>query len=105
MNGYITLGELIRWLEKQDQDLTVKDGFSWGHHYRKRELAFTPIPETQICHMLKWAQSVIDKSVSSYEEGEYIITEFTPVSIAEHGCLGEYITPTTFKYWLLTGHK
>jgi hypothetical protein len=109
MNGKMTLGELIEWLKQQDQDLIVKDGFSTPHSYRGyyEELAFTHEPEAKIADMLKYANEAMNKTFGGWKDvnGEYKMTKITPVHIANRGELGEYITTTSFKHWLLTGHK
>lgn len=101
----ITLGDLIDWLEKQDQNLIVKDGFGSPHSDRGdySELAFTPVPEAKISDMLRFAKSADGKTFTGYKGGEYKMDRLTPVYIGEYGTCGEGITTIHFKYWLATG--
>ena len=101
----MTLNELISWLEKQDQQMIVKDGFSKPHSDRGSydELAFTPEPEAKISDMLGYAKSALGETFTGWKGGEYTMNEYTPVHIGYSGECGDEITPIHFKYWLLTG--
>ena len=105
MMGNMTLGKLIEWLEQQNQEMVVKDGFSTPHSDRGSyaELAFTPEPEAKIGDMLKYAKSSLGTTFTGYKGGEYTMHENTSVYIGEYGECGDEITPIHFKYWLLTG--
>jgi hypothetical protein len=100
-----TLGDLIKWLEKQDPEMEVLDGFSTPHSDRGSydELAFTPEPKAKIKDMLYHAQSALEATFEGYKGGEYKMTEYTPVYIGVFGSCGNPITPIHFKYWKLTG--
>jgi len=104
MMNNTTLGDLIEWLEKQDQDLIVKDGFGSPHSDRGdySELAFTPAPEATISDMLMFARSAVGATFTGWKGGDFRMEKYTPVYIGEYGTCGEPITPTHFKYWLLT---
>lgn len=104
MMGNMTLGNLIEWLEKQDQTLIVKDGFSSPHSDRGSydELAFSPEAESKIEDMLKYAKSAVDKTFIGWKGGEFLMTPYTSVYIGNYGECGEEITTAHFKYWLLT---
>ncbi len=103
--GNMTLGNLIEWLEKQNQEMVVEDGFSTPHSDRGSydELAFTPEPEAKIRDMLKHAKSALGATFTGWKGGEYTMNEYTSVYIGQYGECGEEITSTHFKYWLLTG--
>ena len=105
MMANMTLSKLIEWLEQQEQELVVKDGFSTPHSDRGdySELAFSPEPEAQIGEMLKHAKSALGTTFQGWKGGNYMMEEFTSVYIGELGESGEEITSTHFKYWLLTG--
>jgi hypothetical protein len=107
MYGNMSLGELIDWLEKQDQDLIVKDGFSSPHSDRGSydELAFTPEPEAKISDMLKHAKAADGTTFFGWKGGKFKMNRNTSVYIGEYGLCGEEITTIHFKYWLLTGEK
>jgi hypothetical protein len=107
MLGNMTLEKLIEWLEKQDQDLIVKDGFSSPHSDRGSydELAFTPENESKISEMLDHAKSALGATFEGYKGGEFKMEGYTSVYIGHFGECGEEITTTHFKYWLVTGRK
>lgn len=107
MMGNMTLGQLIEWLEQQDQDLIVKDGFSTPHSDRGSydELAFCPETESKISDMLRNAKSAVGATFTGWKGGKYKMNEYTPVYIGNSGVCGEEITTTHFKYWLATGSK
>lgn len=104
MGNNTTLGILITWLKKQDPNLVVKDGFGEPHSDRGSydELAFDPLSESRIADMLRHAESAVNATFTGYKGGEYTMYEHTPVYIGEYGDSGTPITPTHFKYWLLT---
>jgi len=106
MMGNMTLGNLIEWLEQQNPELVVKDGFSTPHSDRGSydELAFSPEPEAKIGDMLKYAKSALGATFTGWKGGEYTMNEHTSVYIGEYGECGEEITSIHFKYWLATGN-
>lgn len=107
MMANMTLGTLIEWLEKQNQNLVVNDGFGSPHSDRGdySELAFKPLPKAKIGDMLKYAKSAIGKTFVGWKGGEYKMDLHTSVYIGEYGDCGEEITTIHFKYWLLTGEE
>jgi hypothetical protein len=107
MYANMTLGALIDWLEHQDQDLIIKDGFGSPHSDRGSydELAFDPMPEAKISDMLKYAKKSLGSYFQGWKGGDFKMEEYTSVYIGEYGECGDAITPTHFKYWLLTGRK
>ena len=107
MMGNMKLSTLIEWLEKQDQDLIVKDGFSTPHSDRGdySELAFSPEQEARIGDMLMHAKSALGGVFEGWKGGTYKMSGYTSVYIGHYGDCGDEITPTHFKYWLLTGKK
>lgn len=106
MYANMTLGDLIDWLEKQDQDLIVKDGFGDPHSDRGSydELAFCPKTEAKISDMLYYAKFADGNTFQGWKGGEFKMNRGTPVYIGEWGDCGEEITTIHFKYWLLTGN-
>ena len=107
MYGNMTLGRLIKWLEQQDPELVVKDGFGSPHSDRGsyEELAFDPLPEAKLGDMLRHAQSALGHSFDGWKGGTYTMYDYTSVNIGEYGSCGDAITPIHFKYWLLTGER
>ncbi len=105
MMANMKLGELISWLEAQDQELIVKDGFGSPHSDRGdySELAFTPKPEAKIGDMLACARGAVGDTFIGWKGGEFKMNTSVSVYIGEYGECGEEITSIHFKYWLLTG--
>ena len=105
MMNHTTLGILIDWLERQDPNMLVKDGFGSPHSDRGKysELAFAPLPEAKISDMLTEAERADGGTFTGWKGGEYKMNRSTPVYIGEYGTCGDAITPICFKYWLLTG--
>lgn len=107
MMAQMTLKKLIAWLEAQDQELIVKDGFGSPHSDRGdySELAFAPKQEAKIKDMLAYAKSAVGATFTGWKGGEYKMGLYVSVYIGEYGECGEEITNIHFKYWLLTGRK
>ena len=101
------LKDLIEWLEQQDQNADVIDGFGSPHSDRGyyEKLAFKPVPITTFGQMLAHAKSALGRTFSGYKGGEFLIGEFSRCRIGEYGVSGEDITPTHLKYWLLTSQR
>lgn len=107
MQANMTLKDLIAWLEQQDPELIVSDGFGSPHSDRGSydELAFKPKEKARIGDMLRYAKSALGAEFTGWEGGTYIRREYTSVYIGEWGDCGHEITPIHFKYWLLTAYK
>lgn|SRR5574341_709424 len=107
MLNHTTLGHVIDWLEQQDLSLVVLDGFGSPHSDRGdySELAFSPEPKTTLGQMLTYAKSAEGAIFLGWKGGEYRMNRSTPVYIGECGECGDAITPTHFKYWLLTARR
>ena len=101
------LKDLIEWLEQQDQNAAVIDGFGSPHSDRGyyRKLAFKPVPVTTFGQMLTHAKSALGRTFSGYKGGEYLMDEFSECRIGEYGVSGEDITSIHLKYWLLTSQR
>ncbi len=101
----MTLGELIKALEKQNPDLVVPHGFSEPHSYRGYydELAFEPADNMTIGKMLKCAKYALGKTYTGYKGGDYTMHEWTDVWLAHYGCCGESIGPTLLSYMINAG--
>lgn len=100
----MTLGELIKWLESQNKDMVIKDGFGSPHSDRGfyNDLAFSPEENSRIEDMLKNAKDAVGQTFQGYKGGDFTMSEYTNVLIGEWGECGEEITSTHLKYWLLT---
>ena len=102
------LKDLIEWLEQQDQNADVIDGFGSPHSDRdySEKLAFKPVPITTFGQMLTHAKWALGKTFNGYKGGEYLMDEFSECRISEYGRIhGEDITSIHFKYWLLTSQN
>jgi hypothetical protein len=107
MYNHTHLRDLITFLETQDPESTVKDGFGEPHSDRGSydELAFDPKPEAKIEDMLRYAKGAVGETFEGWKGGDYTMDLDTPVYIGEYGTGGDPITPTHFKYWALTATK
>jgi len=101
------LRDLIEWLEQQDQNADVIDGFGSPHSERGyyEKLAFKPVPITTFGQMLTHAKSALGKTFSGYKGGEYLMDEYTKCCIGEYGTFGEDITSIHLKYWALNSQR
>lgn len=100
----MTLKELIAWLEQQDPDMVVVDGFGRPHCDRARykDLAFDPVKKTTFGEMLKYAKSANGNVFFGWKGGEYQMHEDTDCRIGYSGMSSEEITTEHFELWLLT---
>lgn len=90
----MTLGELILELKKEPQDKIIKYGFAHPHSYRGdySELAFEPSENIPVSVMLKHAEDSLEKEFIGYKGGEYVMSDYTNVHLAQYGDCGEDIT-------------
>jgi len=105
MYNNTTLGDLIDWLETQDQEMVVRHGFGMPHSDRGfyEELAFDPVDYATIRDMLRFAKMADGETFEGWKGGMFKMGRNTSVYIGAYGRCGEPITPTHFKYWRLTG--
>lgn len=89
--GQYSLGELIEALEARDPNEAVAYGFGVPHSYRGYydELAFEPVPNTTVLSMLAAAREAEDATYQGWKGGDYTMSSYTPVWIAERGDTGE----------------
>lgn len=101
MSRQITLGELLEWLEKQDQDQKVRYGFGEPHTDRGcyNDLAFEPVHETTIREMLGWAESCLGVAFEGYKGGEYVMDNSSFVLIGMWGSCGKPILNLHLDFW------
>ncbi len=94
------LGELIKTLEKAPPEKIVPHGFGTPDSYRGyyEQLAFEPRKNVTVGEMLAYAKSALGQTFQGYKGGEYLMTEWTDVWIAEYGDTGEPIGPTLLQY-------
>jgi len=98
----MTLGELIKELEKLPQDGIVSFGFGKASAYRGDycDLAFKPIKKARIGDMLQSAKGALGRTFEGYKGGEYQMDEYTECWIDEHDeCNGNGIGYTLLEYW------
>lgn len=103
----MTLGELIKRLEALPQDMILHCGFAHPHSYRGyyEDLAFEPQEDVSIGAMLTCAKEAVGKMYFGWKGGEYIMTEYTTVWLAEQGTCGEQIIEYGWRYMLSTTIK
>lgn len=93
----MTLGELIKILEKAPQDLVVPRGFrnpqSWRGDYF--QLAFEPAENISVAKMLADAKSALGTHYEGYKGGDFLMDEYSEVHISDYGsgydCMGEML--------------
>lgn len=97
------LKDLITFLEKQDPNKVVPYGFHAPHSHRGdySELAFEPTENITFGEMLSEARSAVGATFEGYKGGDFKMSEFTPVYIANYGETGSGISPTLLKYMAL----
>lgn len=98
----MTLAELIGILEKADPARVAPVGFSNPHSYRGYYccVAFEPKENTTVAEMLESAKSALGATFAGYKGGEYKMSEWTDVYLAEYGHSGESIGPILLAYML-----
>lgn len=98
----MTLGELIKTLEKANPDKVVPIGFKHPHCYRGyyEQLAFEPARNVTVGSMLECAKSAVGQTFEGYKGGDYTMDNYTRVWLAEYGDTGESIGPTLMRYML-----
>lgn len=96
----MVLAHLIEFLEKQDSDTPVKMGFNNPHSYRGyySELAFEPCENTTVGEMLECAKSANGATYHGWKGGEYEMSDWSDVYLAQEGSTGEGIGHVLLKY-------
>lgn len=96
------LKELIEKLEKEDPKKIIPLGFDRPHSYRGyyRDLAFEPIYNISVEEMLKCAKEALGSTYSGYKGGDYTMSEYTEVWLANYGDTGETIGNVLLNYML-----
>ena len=91
--------EAIEYLQLFPLDMVVKNGFSRPHSSRwdYSELAVEPAENVTVQSMIDCLQASIGQTFEGYKGGEYEMSEWTQVHIADYGCCGEYLTTSFFK--------
>jgi len=104
MEYTLTLEDLIEWLENQDKDIVIKNGFGGEAHSDRsslQDISFDPKKYTTIGEMLKSAKSALGKKVEGYKGGYFTINGLSKVFIGEWCNFGESITYKKLSEWLL----
>lgn len=97
------LKELIAQLEAvDDKTKTVKLGFSRPHSYRGyyEDLAFAPTEYVTIQAMLNDAKSALGQTFFGWKGGEFAMSEYSRVWLAERGDTGETLGKHLLGYML-----
>ena len=87
MQRYLSLGELIERLEKENPDKVIALGFKEPHSYRGdyTELAFEPEINARVGDMASCARSALGATFPGYKGGEYTMNKHSDVWIAFEG--------------------
>lgn len=92
MDGFdcITLGDLIRYLERFPANARFAIGFGGPHSYRGYydELAFERRDDVAVRDMLADARGAVGTTYQGYKGGNYTMSLDTPVWLAAYGCSG-----------------
>jgi hypothetical protein len=100
----VTLGDLIKELEKHDPEKVVPVGFHHPYSYRGyyELLAFEPKENTTVGEMLQTAKSALGATFIGWKGGEFTIDEHTVCYIAVEGTCwdSDLIGPILLKYML-----
>jgi hypothetical protein len=83
----LTLGTLIKILEKQPLGKKVKHGFGKAHSYRGyyNQVAFEPKAGVDVHYMLLQAKAALGTTYTGYKGGKYKMTADTTVNLAHYG--------------------
>ena len=97
------LRELIEWLERQDAERTVTNGFGEPHSDRGDYslLAFEPVKVTTFGEMLAHAAAAEGRTFTGWKGGEYVMEGDTRCRIGKWGECGEDITRAHLELWLV----
>lgn len=84
---YLTLGDLINRLEKENPEKVIALGFGSPHSYRGayENLAFEPVRRCRVGDMLNAAESALGATFTGYKGGEYVMSTDTEVFICFSG--------------------
>jgi len=98
--GELTLGELIDTLSRCNPATHVLLGFGNPHSYRGcyEELAFEPVEDTTVGAMLACATEALGSTYQGYKGGDFTMTAYTSVWLAQEGTYGEGIGPVLIAY-------
>jgi hypothetical protein len=91
IESYLSLGDLITRLEREDPNRVVPLGFARPHSYRGdyMDLAFEPVSNVTIGSMLDAARSAVGTTYQGWKGGDYTMGEHTGCWLAEEGTSGD----------------
>ena len=98
-----TLENAIELLESEpDKDRIVPFGFGSPHSYRGyyEDLAFEPMANVTVGEMLDAAKSAVGATFDGYKGGEFKMSMWSTVWLADYGCCGETLGPTLLRFML-----
>lgn len=83
----MTLSEYIKLLEKYPSEQIVSKGLGNPHSWRGiyAELAFEPVENTTIGEMLEAAKSALNKTMTGYKGGDFLMDGNTTIHIDYYG--------------------
>jgi hypothetical protein len=94
--------ELISELEKHSPDTVLVNGFDKPHSYRGYYdcVAFRPASGVSVRDMLKDALSAVGSTYPGYKGGEYTMSGYTRVYLADCGECGDELGLRLLRYML-----
>jgi len=98
-----SLGDVIRRLSLEDPNKVIALGFHNPHSYRGdyADLAFEPATRCRVGDMLATAEQALDQVYEGYKGGEYRMTAYSQVWIANEGSSsGTLLSPTVLELML-----
>jgi hypothetical protein len=98
----MTLGQIIKILEKLPKNKILECGFNEPHSYRGSydSLAFEITKGISVGEMLEICNGCVDKEFTGYKGGDFLMSIYTDCYLAEYGDIGEEITHFTLAFML-----
>jgi hypothetical protein len=96
----MNLEELIDFLSTRRPEIAVPLGFHNPHSYRGYYdcVAFEPLENTTVGEMLEVAKEALGSTYQGYKGGDFTMSEYTDVYLAEWGKTGEMIGEVLLRY-------
>ena len=98
----MTLQELIDALSAEDPTQVCRLGFGSPHSYRGdyAQLAVEPAADVTVGEMLAAINGALGSTYEGYKGGDYVMSEYVSVFLAQYGECGEEIGPFLLRFML-----
>lgn len=94
-NYHLTLGDLIKVLE-ENPNCTIEIGKPHSYRGYYSDLSFERVAPIKASELLKEIKdNILDKELTGYKGGEYLMSEDVPCWVAPYGCCGEALMGAT----------